>query len=288
MSAIAGPTSRPSNGDVLRLWEGRAPRSTGDQPRDIPELTAFFPDASIANGAAVIICPGGGYYALMMDYEGTDVAKWFTEHGVAAFVLKYRVSPFGQPCPTLDGQRAVRTVRLHAKAWGIDWKRIGIMGFSAGGHVASSVGTHYDPYIPGSTDPVNGQSCRPDFMILVYPVISMQDKIAHAGSKHALLGEHPDEKLVNLYSNEMQVTDDTPPAFIVAGKPDKIVPVKNSELFYQALKRHGVHCEFLELPKGEHGFGLGRKDPEIGKWTEACLAWMGKEGLVKTAAGKGS
>ncbi len=284
MNVLAGPTTRPANGDVLRLWDGRAPRSMGDEPKDIPQLLAFFPDPAKANGCAIIICPGGGYESLMMSYEGTDVARWFTDHGVAAFVLKYRIAPYGQPCPLLDGQRAIRVVRLHAKAWGIDWKRIGIMGFSAGGHVASSVGTHYDPYIPGSTDPVNGQSCRPDFMVLVYPVISMRDKVTHPGSKKNLLGDHPPDKLVNYYSNETQVTDDTPPTFIVASKADTVVPVKNSELFYDALKRHDVKCEFLELPRGEHGFGMGKGDPEISKWTDACLAWMTRQGLMKMPA----
>ena len=182
----------------------------------------------------------------------------------------------------LDGQRAVRTVRLNAKNWGIDYKRIGIMGFSAGGHVASPVGTHWDKYIPGSDDPVNGQSCRPDFMILVYPVITMKPKIAHEGSKHNLLGDHPPQKLVDLYSNELQVKDDTPPAFIVASKTDDVVPVKNSELFYEALKSRKIPAEFLELPTGGHGYGMGKGDPKLSVWTDACLKWMDKQGLMKS------
>jgi acetyl esterase/lipase len=240
-----------------------------------------LPDPAKANGCAIVVCPGGAYSSLAMDYEGTDVAKWLNDRGIAAFVLKYRIRPYGQPCPLLDGQRAIRTVRYNAKAWGINWKHVGIMGFSAGGHVASSVGTHYDPYIPGSPDPINSQSCRPDFMVLVYPVITMKDKITHAPSRSALLGDHPAVKLLNLYSNESQVTDDTPPTFIVASKTDDVVPVKNSELFYQALRHHDVASEFLELPTGGHGWGLAKNDPKIGIWTDRCLAWLAKQGFLK-------
>jgi acetyl esterase/lipase len=280
-SRTAPPATRPVAGQSVRLWPGRAPRATGDKATDIPVMLAFLPDPAKANGCAVVICPGGGYSGLCMDYEGTDVAKWFNDHGTAAFVLKYRVSPYGQPCPMLDGQRAVRTVRLNAKAWSIDWKRIGIMGFSAGGHVASTVGTHWDKYIPGSDDPVNGQSCRPDFMILVYPVITMKDKITHPGSRHVLLGDHPPQKLIDIYSNELQVQNDTPPAFIVASKPDDVVPVKNSELFADALKSHKIPYEFMELPTGGHGYGMGKGDPKLSVWTGECLKWMDGQGLFK-------
>jgi len=279
--AATAPTAIPVPGDVLRLWHDRAPRATGDNDADIPTLIAFLPDPAKANGCAVIICPGGGYSHLAMDYEGTDVAKWLNDHGIAAFVLKYRLKPYGQPVPMLDAQRAIRLVRYNSKAWGINWKHFGIMGFSAGGHVASTVGTHWDPYIPASPDPINGQSCRPDFMLLVYPVITMKEKITHPGSRHILLGDHPPQKLVDFYSNELQVRDDTPPAFIVASKTDTVVPVKNSELFYQALKSRKIPCEFLELSTGSHGFGLAKEDPKVGIWTDRCLAWMEKTGFLK-------
>jgi acetyl esterase/lipase len=275
------PASRPAAGAAIRLWPDRAPRSTGDKPADIPEMYAYLADTSIANGCAVVICPGGGYMGLSMKNEGTDEAKWFNDHGVSAFILKYRVYPYGQPCPLLDGQRAIRTVRFNSKAWGIDWRRIGIMGFSAGGHVASSVGTHFDPYIPGSADPINGQSCRPDFMILVYPLITMKEKITHAGSRHVLLGDHPPQKLIDLYSNELQVRDDTPPTFIVASVTDKIVPVKNSQLFADALKVRKIPYQYLELPTGDHGFGMAFNDPKVSIWTDRCLAWMNKQGYLK-------
>jgi acetyl esterase/lipase len=276
--------SRLTDGQVIRLWEGRAPRAAGDKDADIPTLTAFLPDPAKANGCAVIVCPGGGYQGLVMDNEGSGPARWLCDHGVTAFLLKYRVSPYGQPVPMLDGQRAIRLVRMSSKAWGLDWRRIGIMGFSAGGHLASTVGTHFDSYIPTSPDPVNHQSCRPDFMILVYPVISMRDKITHPGSRHVLLGDHPPQKLIDLYSNESQVTDDTPPTFIVASKPDSIVPVKNSELFADALKRHGVPHQFVELDTGEHGFGLGKGDPKITIWDDQCISWMTKQGFMKAKA----
>jgi acetyl esterase/lipase len=276
------PATRPVQGQSLRLWAERAPRATGDKEADIPVMLAYLPDPAKANGCAVVVCPGGGYSGLAMDYEGKDVAKWLSDHGIAAFVLKYRVSPYGQPCPMLDGQRAIRTVRLNAKAWGIDWKRIGILGFSAGGHVASTVGTHWDKYIPGSEDPVNGQSCRPDFMVLVYPVITMKDKITHAASRKILLGEHPTQKLIDLYSNELQVKDDTPPAFIVHSVPDDVVPVKNSELFADALKAHKVAYSFMELPTGYHGFGMGKGDPKLTIWTDECLRWLDAQGFLKT------
>ncbi len=280
------PTTQPgvpAPGTVLRLWEGKAPRANGDADADIPTLTAFLPEAGKGNGCGVVVCPGGGYAHLSMGYEGVDVAKWLSGHGIAAFVLKYRISPYGQPVPMLDGQRAIRTVRYNSKAWGIDWKRIGIMGFSAGGHVASTVGTHWDPYIPASPDPINGQSCRPDFMLLVYPVITMKDKITHPGSRKILLGDNPRQKLIDLYSNELQVKNDTPPAFIVASKPDKTVPVKNSELFYQALQSHKVPSEFLELETGGHGYGMAVNDPKVSIWTDHCLAWMAKQGFLKAS-----
>ena len=280
-NAQTQPTSRPSQGEVIRLWQDRAPRATGDKPADIPTLTAFLPDPATANGCAVVICPGGGYSHLAGDYEGADLARWFNQHGVAGFVLKYRIKPYGQPAPMLDGQRSIRLVRFNSKDWGIDPKRIGIMGFSAGGHVASTVGTHWDPYIPASPDPINGQSCRPDFMILAYPVITMKDKITHAPSRQILLGDNPPQKLIDIYSNELQVNDDTPPAFIVASKTDPVVPVKNSELFDAALKDHGIKEEFLELPTGGHGYGMGKGDPKLTIWPDRCLAWMTSMGFLK-------
>ncbi len=280
LQPTSSPATRPLEGTTIHVWPARAPRATTDKPDDTPTLTCFWPAAGKAVGTSVVVCPGGGYAGLMMDGEGTDVARWLADHGVATFVLKYRVNR-QQPAPMLDGQRAVRLVRARARDWGLDPNRVGIMGFSAGGHVASSVGTHYDDGIIGTDDPVSRRSCRPDFMLLIYPVITMQEKVTHPGSKLILLGEKPPKKLVDFYSNELQVTDDTPPAFLAASKTDEVVPVKNSELFADALKRHKVAAELLELPTGNHGFGMAKGQPELSVWTDKCLAWMGGQDLLK-------
>ena len=186
----------------------------------------------------------------------------------------------------LDGQRAVRLVRANAKAWGIDPHRVGIMGFSAGGHVASTVATHYDTGIPKTGDPVQDESCRPDFQVLVYPVITMRVGITHPGSRHILIGDRPASKVEALYSNEQQVTADTPPAFVVASTPDAVVPVKNSQLYVAALKSHKVAVDYLELPTGNHGYGLAKADPAVGVWTDKCLDWMRGRGLLTPPAAK--
>jgi acetyl esterase/lipase len=280
--AAAAPSTRPASGDVIRLWENRAPRSTGDTPADIPALTAYFPDADKSNGCAMVVCPGGGYSTLNTQQEGTDVAKWLTDHGIAAFVLKYRTSPYTQPAPMLDGQRAIRIVRLNCKAWGIDWRRIGMIGFDTGGHLAATVGTHWDKYIPASPDPVNGQSCRPDFLVLVYPLITMRDKITNTDDRRHLLGDHIPAKLIDFYSEEIQVKDDTPPAFIAASKTDKVVQIVNSQLFYKALQSRKIPSAFLELPGGDHGFGVAASDPATAIWMDKCLAWLKMQNLLAT------
>jgi acetyl esterase/lipase len=275
------PARPPATGEAIHLWPGKAPRAVGTGPDETPTLTCYPPAAGTANGCAVVVCPGGGYH-LLAGHEGKDVAEWLSAHGVYAVVLAYRVT-VPAPAPMLDGQRAIRMVRFHAADWGIDRHRIGIMGFSAGGHVASTVGTHWDTGIPKTGDPVQDESCRPDFMLLVYPVISMRTGITHPGSRHILLGDRPPEQLVALYSNEGQVTDKTPPAFIAASVVDKVVPVKNSELFADALRRHKVPVQLLELPTGNHGFGLAPNDPAVSVWTGKCLDWMRGRGLLTPA-----
>ncbi len=286
MTTAAAPTPvpTPSTGTVLRLWPGRAPRATDDTAAQTPTLTCFPPAAGTTpTGTAVVVCPGGGYHFLADGHEGTDVARWLAARGVFAAVLDYRVN-VPQPAPMLDGQRAVRTLRGHARDWGFDPHRVGIMGFSAGGHVATSVATHWDTGIPHA-DAVQGESCRPDFMLLAYPVVSMVAGITHPGSRHVLLGDRPPQQLVSLYSNDTQVTARTPPAFIVHSRPDPIVPVKNSELLADALRRHHVSVELLELPTGGHGYGLATGKPE-GVWTEKCLDWMRGRGLLTPSAAK--
>ncbi len=278
IGAAATAPAGPGTGDVMRLWPRRAPRATGDEPAQVPTITCFPPAAGTANGTAVIVCPGGGYAGLAAGHEGADVARWLAGHGVFAAVLSYRVK-VQQPAPMLDGQRAVRFLRAHAKGWGINGHRIGIMGFSAGGHVASTVGTHYDTGIPRTGDPVQDESCRPDFMLLIYPVITMKTGVTHPDSRHELLGDAPPPKLVELYCNEAQVTTDTPPAFIAASRTDKVVPIQNSRLFAEALRRRKVPVELLEFATGNHGYGMAQGHPEL-DWTDPCIAWLNGRGLL--------
>lgn len=264
-------------GEML-LWPDGAPGATGTTPKDKPSITVHLAPADKANGAAVLICPGGGYGALMMSYEGHDIAKWLNDQGVAGIVLKYRIAPYKHPAPMLDGQRAMRMIRLHAAEWKLDPQRIGVMGFSAGGHVASTLGTHYDTGKADAKDPIDQQSCRPNFQCLVYPVISMGSK-GHGGSRANLLGGSPSPELITLMSNETQITKDTPPAFLVHSTTDKVVSVDNSEMFYDAMKAKGIPAEFLKLTKGDHGLGCG-KGAEWEEWQTKFSAWMKAQGVL--------
>lgn len=250
-----------------RLWPDSAVTS---------EITVHRP--AVTNGTAVVICPGGGYGGLMMSYEGHDVAAWLNQQGVTAVVLKYRVAPHHHPEPWQDGQRALRTVRARAAALGVKPDRIGMMGFSAGGHLAATVGTLFDDGNPTAADPVERVSSRPDFLLLVYPVISLGPQ-GHAGSRKNLLGENPPAELVDLLSTERQVTDRTPPAFLAHARTDTVVPIENSLLFAAALKAHGVANEVLELPTGAHGLGVG-KGELWAQWQAACLKWMKGQWLL--------
>ncbi len=257
------------------LWPDGAPLATGDKDADKPAYAVYLPEKDKATGTAVVICPGGGYGGLMMSYEGRDIAKWLNGMGIAGIVLKYRVTPYCHPCPLLDAQRAMRTVRKNAKEWGINSNRIGIMGFSAGGHVASTVGTHYDAGNAKSADPIEQVTSRPDFMILIYPVISMGEK-GHAGSRANLLGPNPTAADIELLSNEKQVTADTPPTFLAHSKKDSMVNVEQSQMFYGALMKNKVKTTFHELPTGDHGLGCGN-GPEWAAWQKACTEWLKTE-----------
>lgn len=273
--------------EVVRLWEGKAPESIGDEDKNTPTLTVHRPAVDKANGTAVVICPGGGYANLAVGHEGQEVAAWLTARGVAAFVLKYRVATKGRPgplhpAPMLDVQRALRIVRARAKDYGVDPKRIGVWGFSAGGHLASTAATHFDEGKAEATDPIERASCRPDFAILSYPVITMT-QATHGGSRRNLIGEKPDEKLVELYSNEKQVTDKTPPVFLFHTEEDKAVPIENARLFKAACDKHGVPCELVVMAKGVHGIGLGgsrAKGLPAETWPEKLEAWMAQQGLL--------
>jgi len=239
-----------------------------------PTLTAFFPSPYKANGTAVIICPGGGYSYLVMNQEGTDVAAAFVKKGIAAFVLKYRlpndkIMKDKSIGPLQDAQQAVKILRQRAKEWHIDPSKIGIMGFSAGGHVASTASTHFNDKV---LDNLEGISLRPDFSILVYPVISFSDSLGHKGSRRALLGADSLKK-ADLYSGEKQVSPNTPPAFIIHSGDDKVVPVGNSIRYYEALIANGVKAELHIYPTGGHGFGLNNKTI-TDNWMDRCFNWM--------------
>jgi len=262
---------------VVPLWQGSAPQSHGTGPNDIPTLTIFLPNKPSKAASAIVICPGGGYAKLSFDHEGVNEAKWFQQRGVAAFVLKYRlpVDGYRHPVPLLDAQRAIRLVRSHAADWNIDPAKVGVMGFSAGGHLASTVDTHFDAGNGYSTDPVEQSSCRPDFTVLVYAVISMKDGITHPGSKQNLLGPNPDPGLVASLSNETQVTPQTPPTLLVFVDDDKTVPPENSRLMYAALQKAGVLSALQEYPHGGHGFGFGAvPDHSPPGWLDKAYAWL--------------
>jgi len=278
---------------TLPLWPDNIPnyqktdeieiRDTTDAVRisyvQKPDISVYLPSKGNATGQAVVICPGGGYRILAYDKEGSDIAKWLNSKGIAAIVLKYRLplsksNIVNHKSPLLDAQRAIRLTRYHANEWNIKKDKIGIMGFSAGGHLAATAGTHFDAGDASANDPVESMSSRPDFMVLVYPVITFNEAFTHKGSRSALLGENPDSTLIKYYSNELQVKDNTPPTFIVHAGDDKSVPVENSLLFYHALKDKGIPAEFHIYPDGGHGFSLAIGKGYLETWPDRCIDWL--------------
>lgn len=279
--ALSFPSQAANNQEPILLWPEGAPGAVGKEPADIPTLTAFPAPKEKATGAAIIVCPGGGYSHLA-DHEGRPVAEWLNTLGISAFVLKYRVGPrYHHPAPLLDAARAIRMVRARASEWQLDPNRIGILGFSAGGHLASTIGTHFDGGKADAADPIERVSSRPDLMILIYPVITMRE-FAHAGSKRMLLGENPPEDLVKLLSNDEQVTKETAPAFLVHTADDPGVPVENSLRFAAALRKARVPVEIHVYEHGPHGFGLGTKDPILATWPQRCAEWLKTHGFMKS------
>ncbi|HEV2492294.1 MAG TPA: alpha/beta hydrolase [Terriglobia bacterium] len=263
------------------LWPDGAPGAAGDAEEDRPSLIVYVPPQGKATGTGIVVCPGGGYAGLAMDYEGSQVAEWLNSLGIAAFVLKYRVGPrYHHPAEMEDGQRAVRFVRFHANGYGIVPDHVGIWGFSAGGHLASTIGTHFDNGKPGG-DAVDRVSCRPDFMVLAYPVISFTTPYAHKGSMRNLLGDKPDVQLVQSLSNELQVTRQTPPTFLFHTNADDAVPPENSVLFYMALRKNEVPAELHIFAAGRHGVGLAHNHPELAIWSKLLVNWLRTQGFLK-------
>ncbi|HMD70382.1 MAG TPA: alpha/beta hydrolase [Bryobacteraceae bacterium] len=267
------------------LWPAGAPGALGTADEDRPSITPHVVPAGRGAGTAVIVCPGGGYEHLSMDKEGEQVAAWLNSIGVTAFVLKYRLGPrYHHPIELGDAQRAIRTVRFKAAEYRVDPARIGILGFSAGGHLASTAGTHFDAGKPGAADPIDSVSSRPDFLVLCYPVISLHDPLAHVGSRTALLGSSPDPALVDSLSNESQVSAQTPPTFLFHTANDRTVPVENSVSFFLALRKAGVPAEMHIYESGPHGVGLAPTDATLSSWPARLEAWLRGRGLLNAAA----
>ena len=292
VSAQQAPAPPPATGRglttaadprVIRLWEGAVPGAVGSAEADTPTVT-FYPPNGRGTGTAVIVAPGGGYGTLAMNHEGRQVANWLNAQGVAAFVLRYRLGPtYNHPVELDDAKRAIRLVRTRATEFNIQPARVGIMGFSAGGHLASTAGTLFDAGTASADDPIDRTSSRPDFLILAYPVITSSGPYLHQGSMRNLLGQTPNPALLELLSTDRQVTKDTPPTFLFHTSADTTVPPENSVLFYLALRKAGVPAEMHVFEVGPHGVGLGMTDPVLQGWPDLLSAWLRQRGLLTPA-----
>lgn len=279
--------------NTVKLWPNGAPGNNEcPQPEETfngkmvrfvsePTLTIYPADKTKNTGAAIVICPGGGYFIEAMDHEGYQYAEYLQSHGITGIVLKYRL-PYGHhEIPMADVQHAIRTARYNAAAWAIDPGKIGVSGFSAGGHLASTAATHFDKGKPSSADPIEKVSCRPDFAVLVYPVITFDEHWGHMGSRENLIGKNHDLKLIEYFSNERQVTAETPKTFLVLADDDQTVDPKNSIEFYSALKEKGIPAELHIFREGGHGFGMTKKGKPHDQWPEMLMDWMKAEKIVK-------
>lgn len=278
---------------VLKVWPGGAPNDNGmKEPEEKydgvrvknvseAEMYVYLPEKEKNTGAAVVICPGGGYMIEAMDHEGYEMAEWLASKGVAGIVLKYRL-PYGHhEIPSGDARRAIRLVRANAKEWGIDPGKIGIAGSSAGGHLASTAGTRFDEGIANSADPIEKISCRPDFMLLLYPVITFNEEFGHMGSRQNLIGAGNDWKLVKEYSNELHVTSKTPPTFLILADDDSGVPPRNSVEFYLALKENKIPAEMHIFQQGGHGFGMTKKNLPVDQWPDLFYNWLKSQKIIQ-------
>jgi acetyl esterase/lipase len=276
------PTTTLKDEQVLPLWPNGAPGALGQEARDIPTLTAWLPRSITPGMTAVIVCPGGGYVNLASNHEGRQVANYLNSLGMMAFVLTYRLGPrYHHPIELGDAQRAIRTVRAKAAEWRIAPDRIGIMGFSAGGHLAVSASTHFDDGNPSAPDPLDRPSSRPDFAVLGYPVVSLTEPWTHQGSKRALLGDNPDPELARSLSGEKAVTAQTPVTFIFQTNADTTVPAENSIAYFLALRKAGVKAEMHIFENGPHGVGLAQNDPALSEWPRLLTNWFRVNGLLK-------
>jgi acetyl esterase/lipase len=278
--SISAGYGAESNVKTELLWPNGAPGAKGNDANDKPTMTIYLPAKEKAAGSAVVIFPGGGYTHVAIDHEGHQVARWLNDLGIAAFVVDYRHrgKGYGHPAPIQDAQRAIRTVRSRSAEFGIEPNKIGIIGFSAGGHLASTAGTHFNEKFYEPVDANDIASARPDFMILIYPVISL-GPFAHSGSRIALFGSSASKEMIEKFSNEKQVDSNTPPTFLVHATDDKTVPAENSISFYEACKKAHVPVEMHIWQKGEHGFGLGKPGTPVSRWPVICADWMNSMGL---------
>ena len=278
---------------VIKLWSNDMPGNNEcPQPEEIfngkmvrfvsePTMTIYLPDKTKNKGAALIICPGGGYSIEAMDHEGYAYAEFLQSQGIAGIVLKYRL-PYGHhEIPLIDAQHAIRTIRFNAEAWQIDPNKIGISGFSAGGHLASTAATHFDMGKTTSDNPIEKMSCRPDFAVLVYPVITFNELWGHMGSRENLMGKNHDLQLIRYYSNELQVTKETPPTFLILADDDKGVAPRNSIEYYSALKENGIAAELHIFSEGGHGFGMNKTGKPHDQWPKMLINWMTAQQIVK-------
>jgi acetyl esterase/lipase len=281
--ALAG--SALAQQEIL-LWPNGAPEAKGTASTDKPAIVPF--PASKPNGAAVLVFPGGAYVGLAFDKEGTAVAQWLQGQGISGFVVRYRYTPYHHPVEMRDAQRAIRWVRANAAKYGIDTARVGVLGFSAGGHLASTVSTHYDNGNPAATDSIDRHGCRPAFSILGYPVITMQAALTHGQSRDALLGTNPapSQALLDSLSNEKQVTVKSPPAFLFHATDDGLVRIENPQSYYDSCLKKGVPATFMKFDHGGHGFGMADgkfqapSDPVLHRWCDSSLKWLDKQGFL--------
>lgn len=276
---IPGSKCDSSYSEKITMSEGRIIRC---EKVVSPDLTVYLPDPEKASGAAVLICPGGGYGVLAFDHEGHAIARWLNDHGVAGIILKYRlpsdrIMEDKSTGPLQDAQEAMRVIRRNASAWNIDPGRTGVIGFSAGGHLASTLSTHYDEKV---YQPKDNISARPDFSLLIYPVVSFDANITHMGSRNNLIGPDPAEEKVSHFSNELQIAADTPPAFLVHSADDKTVPVMNSIGYFKGLKNNNIPAEMHIFQKGGHGYGLAPEGGTESYWPGLCISWLKQVGII--------